>query len=80
MKVYQVFMPYSDGEGRFGHYESPLFTHREDAERFLKAVLEAEGAREWWSADGSDRPQICQLTVFDVWDGELTDSDLYLVL
>jgi hypothetical protein len=38
MKVYQVTMPYFDGDHDHGVYESPLFLNREDAENFLSQV------------------------------------------
>jgi len=85
-KVYRVVMPYFDGDHSHGFYESPLFARREDAERFLQALiaLPARDKRRWWTDDGSfgagteDAARIEELEIVEHWDGNLRPAEDYM--
>jgi len=85
-KVYRVVMPYFDGDHSHGFYESPLFARREDAERFLQALiaLPTGDKRRWWTDAGSfgagpeEAAWIEELEVVEHWDGNLKPAKDYV--
>ena len=88
MKVYQVTMPYHDGDHEHGHYESPIFKTREDAEKFLKALIEMDvhDKRKWWTYSWypgqGDVERVASINTLEIREFdenfEIKDADYYL--
>ena len=87
MKIYIARQSYFDGDHSHGIRESPPFTSRAEAERFLAALQGMAGrdlgnAKQWWW-EGAYRPArayITELDVLDKWEGPLLDRDEYLTI
>jgi len=66
MFVYQVYMEFFDGDRTYGSYESPLFSNKRAANRFLEAVT-----GKWWHAYSENwkmmlfKPRIIVMQVLD---------------
>jgi hypothetical protein len=71
MKVFQVTLPYFDGDHDHGVWQSPLFSKREDAECFKNAVTGDWGTFSWSDDPEEQEPTINEIEVVDSWNGEL---------
>ena len=88
MKVYQVVMPYYDGDHEHGYYMSPLFKTKDDAESFLKALSEmnSNDKRKWETcsldfdlAKIEDKAYIEELEIHEFSDDfEIKEAEHYL--
>jgi len=63
MTVFQVTLPYFDGDHDHGVWQSPLLSKREDAERFKKAVTGVWGTFSWSEDQEEQEPIISELIV-----------------
>ena len=86
MKVYRVSMRYSNGQGTYGLYQSPLFKNIEDAEAFKVAILTTNDLSKKWISVNKAYEQGCfseeifidELEIITTWNGELKDAKKYL--
>jgi len=81
MKVYQVTLPYFDGDHDHGMYNSPLFMNIQDAENFLDQVRADKtlGPKSWDTdnVSGEKIPTIITMEVQE-WPIEATSWANYL--
>ena len=92
MKIYQVEKSYYDGDHDHGKYESPTFSTRKAAEKFLSKVWGKEAFEKneenIWNSyfDGGeygefrddDAPYIIEIEIKDECPEEVKESDHYL--